>query len=158
MSTSTDGGLDGMRAELRGQVAAAPRARFTPDGVAVWEFTMRLAAHWTDTAEVIVVRCPDERYADLQRWVVPGASLYLRGSLKLARWQSKDGRPRACLLLEAIEVMPLDRHARGSEPAALDYSRSAMPPSRAITPNPTPSPRTTADRAARVRALLDEES
>jgi ribosomal protein S12 methylthiotransferase accessory factor YcaO len=147
---------DDIRAELRGRVAAAPRVRFAPTGESVWEFSVRLAAHWTATPEVVVVRVPDEHYADLQRWATPGKRLYLRGSLRLVRWQDPDQTPRARLLLQAIELMPLDDRAHGSEPAALDYTERKMPQRMAIPPRTTGVASTQAERAARVRALLEE--
>jgi single-stranded DNA-binding protein len=154
--------LDGIRADLRGYVDTAPRVRYHPDGEMVWEFTVRLIDSWsTSSAEVVVVRVPDRNYALLQRWAVPGRQAYLRGVLHLARWQGNDGQPRARLLLEGSELMPLDQRATGSTPAALDFQSPPMRQQDAIPPQSATralaGASTATERAARMRRLLNQD-
>jgi hypothetical protein len=156
-----DGGLDGIHAELRGYVQTLPRMRFHPSGVGLWEFGVRLTDSWSAvTTETVLVRVPDEHYNTLQRWVLPGKHLMVRGMLHLVRWTGKgDGKDRARLIVEPTrEVMPLDERIQGSEPAALDYAdprryrQLPLPPEKTVSVTVPP-----ADRAAQVRALLEDE-
>jgi hypothetical protein len=111
----------GIRGEFRGYCDSAPRTRFHADGTAIWEFAIRLIDEEVVTAEHIVIRVPDRRYATLERWARPGRQLYVRGLLRLIRWTGSDHIERARLLMEPVELMPLDERVKGSEPAALDY-------------------------------------
>jgi single-stranded DNA-binding protein len=156
----TTDGFDGIRAELRGYVHSAPRVRFTRTGESLWGFGVRVVDSWTPKAEVAVVRVADQYYDLLQRWVVPGRRVYIRGTAHVMRWTGNDDQQRVRLLIDpAVEVMPLDREqrARGSEPAAF-HSDQKMPLSVAYAAaQQTASPSTKAERAARVRSLLEEE-
>jgi single-stranded DNA-binding protein len=148
--------LDGIQAQFRGFADTAPRVRFLPSGEQLWEFNVRLIDSLTTTTETLTVRVPDQRYGQLARWVVPGRQLLVRGTLHVARWQGKAERERVRLVVEpTLEVMPLDESVQGSEPAALDYTDRRMPQPMAIPPKST-ALSSEAERAARVRALLEE--
>jgi single-stranded DNA-binding protein len=144
-------GLDGIQVQFRGYVDSAPRVRFTQTGETLWEFGVRLINSWLTHTETLVVRVPDQNLSLLERWVVPGRQVLVRGTAHVARWQAKDGRERVRVVVEPVrELMPLDEHAMGSAPAALDYRDRKMPVVTAV------QPRTQKERAARVRALLEE--
>jgi single-stranded DNA-binding protein len=155
-------GLDGIQATFRGHAAEAPRARFTRQGDSVWEFGVRLTDSWLQSTETVTVRVADQHYNLLQRWVVPGRQVMIRGTLHPVRWTGKDGKERMRLLVEpTLEVMPLEHQARGSEPAALHYGERRMPQNVASVPRPTATSvalLTKTERAAQMRALLNEEN
>jgi single-stranded DNA-binding protein len=148
-------GQEGMAAELVARVATAPRARFFPSGELVWEFNLRLVmdAH----VETLTVRAPDEHYSQLQNWAIPGRLMYIRGWLHLIRWVA-DGRDKARLVMDPLELMPLGMNIQGSAPAAMDYSNAAKPAPPATPEVQAQQPVETnkARRAARARQLLEE--
>ena len=158
----------GIVAQFVGRAGTAPRARFHPNGDVVWEFVVRVTDTWAAGAgsiETVSVRVPDQHYAQLQKWVTPGANMFLRGWLWLARWKSdKTGKELIRLIMDAEELMPVDKNgyatAQGSEPAAMDYRGRVTSPSLApeVQAMPEPATRLTkAQAAAKFRAQRDAE-
>jgi hypothetical protein len=148
---SGDTGLDGILAQFRGYATEAPRVRFNASGDALWEFGVRLVDSLAPHTETITVRVPDEHYQALQRWVVPGRPLYARGTLHVVRWTGGDGLERVRLLLEGLELMPIDLKPKGSESAALAYS----PPMRQMQAIPPPA-QTRAEQLAAIEQQLEQ--
>ena len=146
---------EGLGAELVARVATAPKARFFPSGELVWEFNLRL--HMDGRTETLTVRAPDQHYAQLQSWATPGKLMYIRGWLHLIRWTA-DGRDKARLVVDPIELTPLGVNIQGSAPAALDYSAVPRPQTPASPEVQAQQPVETskARRAARARQLLEE--
>lgn len=127
---------EGIAAQFVGRTGAVPRARFYPTGELVWEFTVRVVDTWDPAGRVETVTCraPDQNYGALQNWVKPGALVFVRGWLTLARWQA-DGKDKARVVIDCVELMPVPATARGSEPAAMDYRGRVTMPS---TPEESP--------------------
>ena len=152
MTTSGWGGLDGIRAQLRGYADEAPFARFTPDGVSLWEFKVRLVDTWRPETEKVIVRVADEHYGSLQSWVVPGRHLLVEGILHLIRWTPKDNVPRAVLVIEMTDLHPLDKEQQQNPSKAGVHveTKPARTEGEARAANAV-----AADRATRARQLLD---
>ena len=146
---------EGLGAELVARVATAPKARFFQTGELVWEFNLRL--HMDGRTETLTVRAPDQHYAQLQSWATPGKLMYIRGWLHLIRWTA-DGRDKARLVVDPVELTPLGVNIQGSAPAALDYSAAARPqrPASPEVQAQQPVETSKARRAARARQLLEE--
>lgn len=146
---------EGLATELVARVATAPKARFFPTGELVWEFNLRL--YMDARTETLTVRAPDQHYAQLQTWATPGKLMYIRGWLHLVRWTA-DGKDRARLVVEPVEIMPLGLNIQGSAPAAMDYSAAPRPATPASPEVQATQPVETskARRAARARQLLEE--
>jgi hypothetical protein len=148
---------EGLAVELVARVATAPRARFYPSGYLVWEFNLRL--YMDMRMETLTVRAPDEHYAQLQTWAIPGKLMYIRGWLHLVRWTA-DNRDKARLVVDPVELMPLGLNIQGSAPAALDYASAPRPapPAAPEVQAQQPVEPNKDRRAARARQLLEEES
>jgi hypothetical protein len=146
---------EGIASELVARVATAPRARFYATGELIWEFNLRL--HTEGRTETLTVRAPDQHYGQLQNWAIPGKLMYIRGWLHLVRWTA-DGKDKARLVVDPVELMPLGITIQGSAPGAMDYS-SAPRPAPAASPEvlaQQPVEATKARRAARARQMLEE--
>jgi single-stranded DNA-binding protein len=147
---------EGLASELVARVATAPKARFFPSGELVWEFNLRL--YMDARTETLTVRAPDKHYAQLQSWATPGKLMYIRGWLHLVRWTTGEGKDKARLVVDPVELMPLGLNIQGSAPAALEYATTSKP-----APPPTPEVEVQqpvesnkAKRARRARQLIEE--
>jgi single-stranded DNA-binding protein len=154
---------EGITAQFTGRTGTAPQARFYPSGELVWEFTVRVVDTWDTTGhvETVTVRAPDQNYGSLQNWVKPGALLLIRGWLRLVRWHTAEGKDKARMVVDCIELTPLGVRVPGSAPGAMDYrGRVTAPPaggfSDAIARDVAADAVSKQARAARARQLLDE--
>ena len=146
---------EGLAAELVARVATAPKARFFPSGELIWEFNLRLVMD--ARTETLTVRAPDQHYGSLQNWATPGKLMYIRGWLHLVRWTA-DGKDKARLVVDPVELMPLGMNIQGGAPAAMDYSSAPRPPKAAAPEVQAQQPveSNKARRAQRARQLLEE--
>ncbi|MEU2032789.1 single-stranded DNA-binding protein [Nocardia amamiensis] len=103
-----------------GNLTADPELRFTPNGVAVTNFTVastprypdRNTGEWKD-GEALFLRCNVWREAaeNVAESLTRGARVIVSGRLKQRRWQTPDGQHRTTTELEVDEVGPSLRFA-----------------------------------------------
>ncbi|MFI2478691.1 single-stranded DNA-binding protein [Nocardia xishanensis] len=128
-----------------GNMTADPELKYTPNGVAVANFTVastprtydRASNEWKDGA-ALFMRCSVWREAaeNLAESLTRGARVILFGRLKQRNWTTDDGQKRSTIELEVDEVGPSLRFAtakvtrttrsaaKASRPAAAESDRS----------------------------------
>ncbi|WP_433678184.1 single-stranded DNA-binding protein [Nocardia sp. CA-119907] len=103
-----------------GNLTADPELRFTPNGVAVTDFTVASTPRYRDPntgewkdGEALFLRCNIWREAaeNAAETLTRGARVIVTGRLKQRRWQSADGQNRTSTELEIDEVGPSLRYA-----------------------------------------------
>jgi hypothetical protein len=149
MGAPSDDGQEGIRVQLRLLVEGLPEQRFDVHGNEI----LQLRGHVVDGSAAhpeVVVRFSGQRRAELYRWCRANKHLSVDGFLQIKHWSSQ-GRPRVALLVEAINVFPLDD-------VDVDLSRAGIYAVRgrtgAIAAGPA-SPANKEDRAKKARELLD---
>jgi hypothetical protein len=111
MGTLSDDGQEGIRVQLRLLIEGPPEQRFDVHGNEV----LQVRGHVVDASAAhpeVVVRFSGQRRAELYRWCKPDAGpaakhLHVDGFVQVKHWMSQ-GRPRVALLVEAINLSPLD--------------------------------------------------
>ncbi|WP_406279037.1 single-stranded DNA-binding protein [Nocardia sp. NBC_00881] len=103
-----------------GNLTADPELRFTPNGVAVTNFTVastpryqdRNTSEWKD-GEALFLRCNIWREAaeNAAESLTRGSRVIVTGRLKQRRWQTPDGQNRTVVELEVDELGPSLRYA-----------------------------------------------
>jgi hypothetical protein len=143
-----DDGQEGIRVQLRLLIEGLPEQRFDVHGNEV----LQLRGHVVDGSVAhpeVVVRFSGQRRAELYRWCRANKHLSVDGFLQVKHWLSQ-GRPRVALLVEAINISPLDD-------VDVDRSRAGIYAVRgrtgAIAAKAAPANRD--ERAKKARELLD---
>ncbi|WP_109529287.1 MULTISPECIES: single-stranded DNA-binding protein [Nocardia] len=105
---------------VTGNLTSDPELRFTPNGVAVADFTVastpryfdRNTNEWKD-AEALFLRCNIWRDAaeNVAESLPRGARVIVTGRLKQRRWKTDDGQNRTTTELEVDEVGPSLKYA-----------------------------------------------
>lgn len=106
MGAHSEDGQDGIRVQLRLLIGGPPEQRFDVHGNEV----LQLRGHVVDGRQAhpeVVVRFSGQRRAELYRWARGNKHLAVDGYLQVKHWQD-NGRPRVVLLVEAINMSPLD--------------------------------------------------
>lgn len=106
LSNSSDDGQEGIRVQLRLLVGGPADQRFDVNGNEV----LQVRGHVLDGKQAhpeVVVRFSGQRRAELYRWAGLNKHLAVDGFLQVKHWQDH-GRPRVALLVEAINLSPLD--------------------------------------------------
>lgn len=101
-----DDGQEGIRVQLRLLIGGPPEQRFDVHGSEV----LQIRGHVVDGRQAhpeVVVRFSGQRRAELYRWAKLNAHLAVDGFLQVKHWQHH-GTPRVALLVEAINLSPLD--------------------------------------------------
>ncbi|MEV4241344.1 single-stranded DNA-binding protein, partial [Nocardia sp. NPDC049737] len=105
---------------VKGNLTDAPELRFTPNGVAVANFTVASTPRYRDAntgewkdGEALFLRCNIWREAaeNAAESLTRGARVIVTGRLKQRRWQTPDGQNRTVVELEVDEVGPSLRYA-----------------------------------------------
>ncbi|MFX0581013.1 single-stranded DNA-binding protein [Nocardia nepalensis] len=103
-----------------GNLTAAPELRFTPNGVAVADFTVASTPRYRDPntgewkdGEALFLRCNLWREAaeNAAESLTRGSRVIVTGRLKQRRWQTLDGQNRTTTELEVDELGPSLRYA-----------------------------------------------
>lgn len=142
-----DDGQEGIRVQLRLLIEGPPEQRFDVHGSEV----LQLRGHVVDGSVAhpeVVVRFSGQRRAELYRWCKADKHLCVDGFLQVKHWLHQ-GRPRVALLVEAINLSPLDD-------VDVDLSRAGIYAVRgrtgAIAPQAAPANKEA--RAKKARELL----
>lgn len=148
MGVSADDGQDGIRVQLRLLIGGPPEQRFDVYGNEVLQLRGQVVDGRQAHPEV-VVRFDGQRRAELYRWARLNKHLAIDGFLQVKHWQHQ-GRPRVALLVEAINVTPLDD-------VEVDLSRAGIYATRGRTGAlAAPAPPVSKEaRAKKARELLD---
>ncbi|MFX0573761.1 single-stranded DNA-binding protein [Nocardia nepalensis] len=100
---------------VKGNLTADPELRFTPNGVAVLDFTVASTPRYRDPnsgewkdGEALFLRCNLWREAaeNAAESLSRGSRVIVTGRLKQRRWQTPDGQNRTVVELEVDEVGP----------------------------------------------------
>ena len=148
-----DDGQEGIRVQLRLLIEAPPEQRFDVHGTEV----LQIRGHVVDGRQAhpeVIVRFSGQRRAELYRWCKPDAHLHVDGFLQVKHWLHQ-GRPRVALLVEAINLSPLDDVDVDRSRAGI-YAvrgRAGAVAARAAPANAGPAAKEA--RARKVRDLLD---
>jgi|SRR5580765_8303132 len=143
-----DDGQEGIRVQLRLLIDGPPEQRFDVHGNEVLQFRGHVVDGKLAHPEV-VARFDGQRRAELYRWARQNKHLAIDGFLQVKHWQDH-GRPRVALLVEAINVTPLDD-------VEVDLSRAGIHAVRGRTGAlAAPAPPVSKEaRAKKARELLD---
>jgi hypothetical protein len=106
MGAASEDGQDGIRVQLRLLIGEPPEQRFDVVGNEVLQLRGHVVDSWLAHPEV-VVRFSGQRRAELYRWASLNKHLAVDGYLQVKHWQH-NGRPRVALLVEAINISPLN--------------------------------------------------
>jgi len=101
-----DDGQEGIRVQLRLLIEGSPEQRFDVHGSEV----LQVRGHVVDGRQAhpeVVVRFSGPRRAELYRWCAADKHLFVDGFVQVKHWLHQ-GRPRVALLVEAINLSPLD--------------------------------------------------
>ena len=134
--------------QLRLLVDRTPEQRYDQHGVEVLE----LHGHVVDSKHahpLTVVRFSGQRRVELYRWAKPGKHLAIDGYLQVKHFRTR-GVPRVALLIEGININPLDD-------VEVDLSRAGIYAVRGRVGKVAPraAPMSKAERAEKARTLLD---
>ena len=103
------------RVAIIGNVGTEPEMRFAPSGKAVTSFSVATNKTYTVDDE----RKEETTWFKVVTWgkqaescnmfLSKGSSVYVEGSIKLNRWEDKDGQPKSSLEINASQVVFLSR-------------------------------------------------
>ncbi|MCZ7539737.1 MAG: single-stranded DNA-binding protein [Anaerolineae bacterium] len=108
-----------------GHVGRDPEMRYTPQGVAVCDFSVAVSRRWTDSAGAQQERTTWFKVSawralaeTCNEYVRKGMQIMVSGEIDASAYAAKDGKPRASLELTARDVQFLGRRADADEGGA----------------------------------------
>ncbi len=108
-----------------GHVGRDPEMRYTPQGVAVCDFSVAVSRRWTDSAGAQQERTTWFRISawrqlaeTVNQYVHKGMQIMVAGEVDVSAYMGQDGQPRASLELTARDVQFLGRRADADEGGA----------------------------------------
>jgi hypothetical protein len=134
--------------------SAEPEQRFDVDGREVLQVRGRIVDSSKQHPQV-VVRFGGQRRAELYRWARAGLRKHLAvdGYLEVKVWTGSNGKQRVALLIDALNISPLNEPAQDLSKAGI-YANGRSN-SAAVSSRPAG---TKAERAAQVRRLMESDA
>lgn len=123
---------------LVGNLGRDPELRYTPQGVAVCDFTMATnerrrdkSGEYQDVPTWFRVTLWRNMAENASKYLKKGSPVYIEGRLSLEEWTDRDGNPRQTLAVQATEMHFIGRAGATEDFAASD---TAMEPQYSGTP------------------------
>lgn len=87
-----------------GHLGKDPEGRYTPQGVAVTDFTIATNHHREEPPTWFKVTCWRQTAENVVKYLKKGSTAYVTGVLHLEEWQGRDGKKGVTLCVTASDV------------------------------------------------------